>query len=204
MLTLYHSPNSRSSAIMTLIDELGAQDHVDARTVTIPRMDGSGARDPANPHPEGKVPYLVDDGHGMSERGAIILYLTDMFPKAGLGPLAGDPQRGEYLSWLSWYHGVMEPVLVFAYAQLDHPILEVTFRGVPEMVARLSAALKDRPYLLGDRFSGADLLLHSPYVWFPDATPADPNIREWVARCADRPAKWRTKEQDDGLMAQAA
>ena len=113
----------------------GAQDHVDVRTVTIPRMDGSGARDPANPHPEGKVPYLVDDGHGMSERGAIILYLTDMFPKAGLGPLAGDPQRGGYLSWLSWYHGVMEPVLVFAYAQLDHPILDVTFRGVPEMVA---------------------------------------------------------------------
>jgi glutathione S-transferase len=204
MLTLYHSPTSRSSSIVTLIDELGAQDHVQVRTVTIPRMDGTGARDPANPHPEGKVPYLVHDGHGFSERGAIILYLTDMFPDAGLGPLPGDPLRGEYLSWLSWYQGVMEPVLIFAYAQLAHPVLDRTFRGVPEMTARLSAALKDQPYLLGDRFSGADLLLHSPYVWFPDAIPADPNIRDWVARCADRPAKWRTKERDDGMMAQAA
>jgi glutathione S-transferase len=112
MMTLYHAPVSRSSAIATLVDELGIQDKVTVKIVSIPRMDGTGGTDPANPHPEGKVPLLVHDGHMIRERGAIILYLTDMFPAAGLGPLPGEPMRGEYLSWLSWYQGVMEPVLI--------------------------------------------------------------------------------------------
>ena len=203
MLTLYHAPRSRSSAIVTLIDELGVTDQVRTEIVTIPRQDGSGGRDPGNPHPEGKVPLLVHDGHMIRERGAIILYLTDLFPQAGLGPLPGDPMRGEYLSWLFYYQGVMEPVLIFQAAGLSHPYLEATFRDAGQMAARLGETLKDRPYLLGERFSGADLLLHSPFVWFPEATPDTPVIRDWVARCADRPAKWRTKEADEKAMAPA-
>ena len=203
MLTLYHAPRSRSSAIVALIDELGVTDQVRTEIVTIPRQDGSGGRDPKNPHPEGKVPLLVHDGHMIRERGAIILYLTDLFPQAGLGPLPGDPMRGEYLSWLFYYQGVLEPVLIFQAAGLSHPYLEATFRDAGQMAARLAEALKDRPYLLGERFSAADLLLHSPFVWFPEAMPADPAIRDWVARCADRPAKWRTKEVDEKAMAPA-
>ncbi len=200
MITLYHAPVSRSSAIAQLVEELGVQDKVTVQTVSIPRMDGTGFTDPANPHPEGKVPLLVHDGHMIRERGAIILYLTDMFPAAGLGPLPGEPMRGEYLSWLSWYQGVMEPVLIFRFAGLDHPVLTKTFRDYDTMVARLEEVLKDRPYLLGDRFSGADLLLHSPFVWFPDATPDVSCIRDWVARCADRPAKWLVKTRDEELL----
>ena len=52
MLTLFHAPHSRSSAIVTLIDEMGIGDRVDIVEVTIARMDGSGRRDSANPHPE--------------------------------------------------------------------------------------------------------------------------------------------------------
>lgn len=200
MITLYHAPVSRSSAIAQIVEELGVQDKVTVKTVSIPRMDGTGFTDSANPHPEGKVPLLVHDGHMIRERGAIILYLTDMFPAAGLGPMPGDPMRGEYLSWLSWYQGVMEPVLIFRFAGLDHPVLTKTFRDYDTMVARLEEALGDRPYLLGDRFSGADLLLHSPFVWFPEATPDVQCIRDWVARCADRPAKWRTKARDEELL----
>ena len=62
MLTLIHSPQSRSTTILSLIEEMGIQDRIETREVTIPRMDGSGRRDPANPHPEGKVPALVHDG----------------------------------------------------------------------------------------------------------------------------------------------
>lgn len=197
MLTLYHAPHSRSSAIVTLIDELGVTDQVRIKTVTIPRQDGTGGRDPANPHPEGKVPLLIHDGRMVRERGAIILYLTDLFSQAGLGPLPGDPLRGEYLSWLFYYQGVMEPVLIFQAAGLTHPYLEATFRDAGQIAARLGEALNDRPYLLGERYSGADLLLHTPFDWFPQAMPDAPAIRDWVARCADRPAKWRTKERDD-------
>ncbi len=72
------------------------------KIVTIRARDGTGAIDPANPHPHGKVPAIrdSDDGTVVFESPAIALYLTDKFPKAGIGPLVGDPQRGAYLSWL--------------------------------------------------------------------------------------------------------
>ncbi|WP_366465751.1 hypothetical protein [Paracoccus methylarcula] len=89
MPTLYHAPNSRSTGIVQLIEEMGLTDQVDIVSVTIPRQDGSGSRDPRNPHPEGKVPYLVNESDYIRERGAIIAYLTDMFPESGLGRSVG-------------------------------------------------------------------------------------------------------------------
>ncbi len=203
MLTLIHSPQSRSSRIVTLIDEMGIHDWVKIEPVTILRQDGSGGRDVANPHPEGKVPLLIHEGAVIRESGAIIQYLTDMFPDAGLGRAVGHPQRGDYISWLYWYGSVMEPVLVQAAAGVSHPYLQAAIRGVPEVTARLASALRHQPFLLGDTYSAADLLVHSPYAWFRDATPVDPAIRDWVQRCMARPSVARTMASDAALMAQA-
>lgn len=194
MPTLYHSPQSRSSTIVTLIDELGAD--VSIVEVTIPRQDGSGAPDPANPHPEKKVPYLIDGDDKIRERGAIILHLTDKYPDAGLGPVHGAPGRGDYLSWLFYYQGVMEPVIILHFAQINHPAIHAGLRDFAAMSARLSETLQDRPFLLGDRYSAADLLCSSPFMWFPDMMPHDPAIRAWVQRCAERPAAIRTMQRE--------
>jgi glutathione S-transferase len=202
MLALYHAPMSRSTRITALIDELGAEADVEIRPVTIPRQDGSGGRDPANPHPEGKVPLLVHDGAVIWESPAIILYLTDLFPAAGLGPLPGDPLRGPYLSWLAYYGDVVEPVMILEnVVRIDHPVLTTTFRGMAEVTDRLAQALEKGPYLLGARYTAADLLLHSPFAWFRDATPDVPVIRDWVARCMDRPAAKRAAARDQALLA---
>ncbi len=196
MLTLYHAPQSRSSRIIRLIDELGVWSEVDIRCVEVARQDGGGGRDPANPHPEGKVPLLVHDGVEIWESNAILLYLTDLFPQGEMGPVAGDPQRGRYLSWLAWYGNVVEPVLVCQVAQLSHPVLEVTFRGMPEVTSRLAGTLEQTPFLLGERFSAADLLLVSPFTWMPEATPDHPAIRDWIARCEARPSARRLMDYD--------
>jgi len=201
MLTLFHAPQSRSSAIMTLIDEMGITDKVDVRLTDIPRQDGSGHRDPANPHPEGKAPALVHDGHVITERAAVILHLTTLFPDSGLAPAVGSPEWGSYITWLAWYQGVFEPVLIFDAAGLSHPWLTATFRGHKEAAARLHSALAQGPWLLGDRYSAADLLIHSPYAWFKDATPDDPLIQDWVARCMARPARARVMAADAERMA---
>ncbi|HEX9858055.1 MAG TPA: glutathione binding-like protein, partial [Paracoccaceae bacterium] len=132
---------------------------------------------------------------------AVILYLTALFPDSGLAPKPGDPRRGEYLSWLFWYGNVMEPVLIFAAAGLEHPYLSATFRGVPEVTARIARALEHQPYLLGEEYSAADLLVHSPYAWFTDATPDVPAIRDWVARCQAREAVARTRASDAAALA---
>lgn len=204
MLTLFHAPHSRSTRIVTLIDEMGIQDWVTIQTVTIPRADGTGARDPANPHPEGKVPTLLHDGTLITETAAIILYLTALFPDSGMAPKPGTALRGTYLSWLFWYGSVMEPVLIMDAAEVAHPWLHAALRGVPEVTARIATALADRPFLLGDSYSAADLLIHSPYAWFRDATPDVPAIRDWVARCEARPSVARTRAADAALLALAA
>ena len=186
MLTFYHSPKSRSTSVMVLLHELGVTDQVKTVLVTIPRQDGSGARDPANPHPEGKVPYLTDGTDHVRERAAIILYLTDRFPQAGLGRSVGDPQRGEYLSWLFWYQGVFEPVTILSWAGLSHPAVAASLRDYDTAIRRLDEVLTRQPYLLGEDYSAVDLLCSGPFAWFGDQMPATPAILDWVARCQDR------------------
>lgn len=185
MLTLFHSPRSRSTRVIALLKELDAVEQVQVEIVTIRRIDGSGGRDAHNPHPDGKVPMLLDGGVEVWESSAIMLHLAELFPGTGMAIPAGHPLRGAYLSWFAWYSGVMEPVMALEAAGLKHPILDSTFRGSDALKARLAAALADKPYLLGDSFTAADLLLHSPYAWF--GTPGVPAIDAWVERCRARP-----------------
>ena len=196
MLTLFHSPRSRSSRIVTLLRELGAGDKVAIEIVDIARGDGSGRKDPQNPHPEGKVPLLVHDGVVIWESIAIIQYLTDLFPEKRMAPVAGDPQRGQYLSWLAWYAGVVEPVLVMQAAGVSHPFVDFTFRSPTELAARLKTALADSPYLMGERYTAVDLLLHSPFAWYPAATPESDVVKAWVQRCGERPSLQWTADYD--------
>ena len=172
MLTLYHAPMSRSNSIVTLIEMMGIQDQVQITEVTIPRQDGSGGIDPANPHPEGKVPYLIAGDDHIRERGAIITYLTDRFPESGLGRPVGNPQRGAYLSLLH-------------FLGIEHPVLQDTFRDHDTILKRIEEAVTDSPFLLGQRFSAADLLCASPFIFFGDRMPATPAVQAWVARCTE-------------------
>ena len=197
MLTRHHAPQSRSSRIIWLLEELGAPYEI--ILTDIPRMDGSGAPDPANPHPDKKVPALVDGGVLVTESSAIVLYLTDRFPAAGLGPAIGDPLRGPYLAWLAYYAGVVEPVVSLEFAGLgDNPMARRAFRGKQEVGERVLTALRKNPYLIGDRFSGADLLLASMAQWARRSLPADAVVDEWLARINARPALARALARDAG------
>jgi glutathione S-transferase len=91
VLTLFHKPMTRSGSILWLLEEIGAP--YETKIVTIRSADGSGAVDPANPHPHGKVPTLVHDGQVIFESAAIALYLSDLFPEAKLGPRVGEPKH---------------------------------------------------------------------------------------------------------------
>lgn len=186
MLTLYHSPKSRSTRVVALIAALDALDEVTIETVSVARQDGGpGGRDSKNPHPEGKVPFLVHDGVAVWESSAIMLYLADLFPGAGLSIPPGRAQRGAYLSWFAWYSGVVEPVLTFEAMGVSHPALAATFRSGAEVKRRLAAALADRPFLCGATITAADMLLHTPYTRF--GKPGDAVLDAWVDRCAAHP-----------------
>ncbi len=141
MLTLFHAPQSRSSRISWLLEELDADYEI--RYVDIPRMDGSGQPDASNPHPDKKVAALAHDSTLVTESAAICLYLTDLHPQAGLGPAVGHAKRGAYLSWLAYYAGVIEPVVSIEFARLGaNAVLARRFRGLSEMNDRVRGALE--------------------------------------------------------------
>jgi len=200
MLTLFHAPLSRSSRLVHLLHELDAADAVTVETVTIRRHDGTGGSDARNPHPEGKVPLLVHDGVEIWESTAIALYLTELFPAMAMGVPTGDPLRGRFLSWLAWYGDVLEPLVALQSEALDTPGLRLTFRGFDEAFGRLSAALSQAPYLVGEHYTAADLIVASTFGWKPDLTPDDQAIKDWVGRCLSRPAGQRVWAADMAAM----
>ena len=107
MITLFHRPKTRSARFLFLLEELEAPYRV--QLVSGRNRDGSGAPDPANPHPHGKVPAISDDGTVVFESPAIALYLTDRFPQNRIGPQVNEPERGAYLSWLAYYGSSTSP-----------------------------------------------------------------------------------------------
>lgn len=197
MLALYHCPQTRSTRILWLLEELDIRSKVDVSLVSIQRSDGSGRADLKNPHPEGKVPLLEHDGVHIRESSAIVQYLTDMFTDTGLGRGVGDKQRGEYLSWLYYYSGVMEPVMTVHFSSMTpDQLFKSSFRGYEEMADVLTKKLSESPYLLGEEFSAVDLLISAPFIWFSAMAPQTEPVRNWVARCAERPAFWKVSNDD--------
>ena len=193
MLTLIHSPQSRSTRILWLLEELGAT--YDVRYVGIRRMDGSGARDPANPHPAGQVPALLHDGAVISESSAIVLYLTDLFPDSEMGRPIGHPERGAYLTWLAYYAGVLEPAVTARQLQIATPG-SLFARQFDELGERLQATLSRHDYLLGDTVSGADILVSSVMQWSASLMPDLEVLRSHAERMSVRPALARGLQRD--------
>ena len=188
MITLYHSPHTRSASIVWLLEELGVA--YETREVNWRRPDGGGARDPANPHPHGKVPALADDGETVFESSAIALYLTDKYRAIPMGPLPGEPTRGEYLSWLAYRPGVMEPALISRRFEIKHVFGAMGWAPADEVEAVLNAHLATRDYFLGETFSAADIMLGGGlhFMMIAGMVAETPVLKAYAARITDRPA----------------
>ena len=193
MLTLYHSPQTRSSRFIWLLEEIGEPYGIEY--VTIQRGDGTGERDPKNPNPDGRVPTLVHDGVQVSESAAIALYLSDAFPAAQLGPAVGDPGRGNFLTWLYYYAGEVEPALVAKWTKRVEAD-EREGRRYDQMIARFEGALAKGPYMLGDAFSAADVLFGSIVQWGAQMLPERPAFTAYLERLTVRPAYQRSLTKD--------
>ncbi|MDP3173751.1 MAG: glutathione S-transferase family protein [Phenylobacterium sp.] len=197
MITLFHSPATRSTRILWLLEELG--EPFDIEYVTVRRGEEGGFGDPRNPHPDKKVPAIVVDGEVVTESAAIVLYLTDAFPAAGLGPRVGEPGRAAYLTWLAYSAGVIEPALFsLARNQDPGPPAVVAWGDPQDMVQRLSHTLSNNPYVLGDRFSGADILVSSAIQFALHILPGHAEFEAYMARIGERQAFKRSLERDAG------
>jgi len=202
MITLYHAPQSRSSRIIWLLEELGVPYEI--RPVSIFRpMTGEGVPDAANPHPDQRVPAVEYAGMLVAESVAIALCLADAFPRAGLAPTPDKPERGTYLTWLAWYAAEMEPAM-FAAMSGELATAPHKLRNYDAVVRRIERALADSPYLMGADFSAADLLVGSALSFARAAFPESKLIDAYVERCTSRPAAVRGRALDNASGVQIA
>jgi glutathione S-transferase len=199
MLTLYHAPRSRSFRTLWLLEELGVPYKM--KVVSIRRGDGSGAEEPGyrKIHPHAKVPAIVHDGVPVFETPAIAVYLTDAFPKSGLGPTVVDKLRGPYLSWLAYSTGVLEPALLEKALTLPHRAGTFGWGPPAEVEGVLADRLTASPHLLGERFSAADIVVGGSIAFLLQAKlwPATPVFSDYAARLAARPA-YKSAQAKDG------
>ena len=196
MITLCHSPATRSASIVWLLEELEVPYEV--KIVNFRRPDGSGARDPANPHPHGKVPALTDGGETVFETSAIALYLTDKYRDQKMGPAAGEAKRGEYLSWLAYRPGVMEPALIARRFEIKHVHGAMGWAPAEEVEEVLNLHLASRDYFLGGDFSALDVLLGGGvhFMMMAKMIAETPVLTAYAARITDRPAFRAMMERD--------
>jgi len=200
-ITLYHSPNSRSSGVLTLLKELDAP--LELRVVNMKAGEQRQAAYLAI-NPMGKVPAIKHGRAIITEQVAIYLYLADLFPEAGLAPVLTDPLRGPYLRWLVFYAASFEPAIVDRALKRDPaPATMCPYGDYDTVLKTLVDQLAKGPYMLGERFSAADVLWATALTWVTTwkLVPERPEISAYLHRWSKRPALTKVKAIEADLVA---
>ena len=162
-VTLYHSPQSRSTAALTLLEELGA----DYELHVLDQKKGEQRKaEYLAVNPMGKVPAIRHGEAVVTEQVAVFLYLADLYADAGLAPAIGDPLRGPYLRWIVFYGSSFEPAIVDRSMKREPaPPSTSPYGDYDTMLSTLAGQLARGPWILGERFSAADVLWGTALTW---------------------------------------
>ncbi|MSO97930.1 MAG: glutathione S-transferase [Rhodospirillaceae bacterium] len=203
-LTLFHSPNTRSTGALILLEELGAPYELHAVN-----MKAGDQRKPAYMaiNPMGKVPAVKHGDALITEQGAIFIYLADLFPKAGLTPVIGDPLRGPFIRWLVYYGSCFEPAVVDKSMKREQAPLGMSPYGdFDTMLKTVSDQLRKGPYICGERFTAADVLWGTAMKWMIDykLVPESPEFVAYRDCILSRAAYKKVSEMDAKMATEHA
>jgi glutathione S-transferase len=200
-VSFFHAPQSRSAGTRALLEELGA----DYELHLLNLKEGQQRQpDYLAINPMGKVPAIRHGDALVTEQPAIFIYLADLYPQAGLAPPIGDPLRGSYLRWLVFYGSCFEPAVIDKSMQREPaPPSTNSYGDYDTMLKTLVDQLERGPYLLGERFSAADVLWGTALNWTTmfKLVPELPVIRAYIDRVLARPALQRAAALDAELVA---
>jgi glutathione S-transferase len=204
-IVFYTNPMSRGRIVRWMLEELGQP----YRTEVLDY--GTTMKAPAYLaiNPMGKVPAVAWRGVVVTECAAICAWLADAFPEAGLSPAFDDPARGTWLRWLFFAAGPVEAAVTAKSLGLLAPAdksAQAGYGSFEAMVDTLESAVAEGPYILGDRFSAADVYVGSQIIWglMLKTLPERPAFQAYAGRLSSRPAAVRAREIDDALIAAAA
>ncbi len=202
-LVFYFAPQSRAGIVLWMLEELGVPYRMEVLDL---KKGEHKSPDYLGVNPMGKVPAIKHGGTVVTEAAAICCYLADEYPQAGLSPLVGDPQRGTYLRWLFFAPSCIEPAMTAkAFQYPPAPASAVGYGDFDTVMEVISGAVSQGDYLLGDRFSAADVVLGSTlrYGMMFGAIPKQPEFEAYAARLAARPALQRADARNQEIADEA-
>jgi glutathione S-transferase len=196
MLTLYHSPRTRSVRVLWLLEELGIPFELETIAFTSENLK---APEYLAVNPLGKVPSIRDGALTMFESGAIVEYIVERYGNGRLAPPPGTTDRGSYLQWLHFAEATCLPPLGDI---AQHSMFKPEAERIPALVldgksrvakwlAVVEATLAGKQFLLGDQFTAADVMMGYGLLlakWFSLLGEEHPNLTAYLTRLEARPA----------------
>ncbi|MEM1433418.1 MAG: glutathione S-transferase family protein [Pseudomonadota bacterium] len=197
-LTVYGQSGSRAVRALWMVEELGVPYEHNA----LKFADAGETPDLLALNPYGRVPAISDDGFAVFESMAINLYLARRFG----GPLAPADLKEEAQA-AQWSFFVMTEIektllnaLCYARGLFNLPVDPEKSKRLGDSLGRaftaLDRALEGRAYLLGDRFTVADINAAGVLLWAPMARldlSGYPRLDDWLSRCLSRDALARAQ-----------
>jgi glutathione S-transferase len=161
MITLYHAPRTRSVRIRWLLEEL-------ALPYTLRRIEFTPPQQVFSQQtPAGKIPVIEDGDVTIGESGAILEYILERYGEGRLAPAVGSPLRGPFLQWIHFSEGTAYPplgvIIWHTFYAGDADTIPGVIHGAGTRARagldRVEQAVTTTPYLLGEEFSGADIMM---------------------------------------------
>jgi glutathione S-transferase len=195
-VVFYTNPQSRGRIVHWMLEETGAPYRIEPIS-----FEKNEHKAPAYLaiNPMGKIPAIVHRGVVVTEVGAILTYLADAFPAAGLAPKLDDPARGTFLRWMFFGQGCLEPALVDR--MLDRPMpartAALAYGTYDTTMSTLERAVTPGPFVLGGRFSAVDVYFCAQIGWGMQMKSIEPRpaLLAYAARCTERPGFKRFEAQ---------
>ena len=201
-LVLYTNPQSRGRIARWMLEEVGQPYETEvldfATTMKTPAYLAI--------NPMGKVPALRHGDAVVTEVAAICAYLADAFPQAALAPPPGDRLRASYYRWLFFAAGPLEAAVSNkALGFVVPPEREgmIGYGTYERVIKVIEDAVSGASYLVGDRFSAADVYVgsHVGFGLMFGTIEKRPAFQQYLQRLSTRPAYVRARELDEALLA---
>ena len=196
MIALYYYPGNASLVPHIILREIGVP--FELRLVDR-SQNAQQSPEYLKLNPSGRIPVLIDDGHVLFETAAIAMHLADKFPAAGLAPAFGTPERSEYYKWMVHLTNTPQAEYRAWFYPREHTsddeavasVKNAAEKRLNHMFDVISRQLGDQQWLLGEKFSTADLLLFVLMRWgrgMPRPPRTIPNLGAFAERVLARPA----------------
>jgi glutathione S-transferase len=200
-IVLYHHPFSRAANVVWMLEEVGVP--YELRHVDILKG-GQKAPEVLALNPMGKLPILTDGDAVVTESAAIALYLGDKYSYGTLAPRVDDPARAAYLRWSFFAPSVIEPGVMAKMANWTFKDGQAGWGSYDAMLAAMESAVTGRDFILGDKFSMADVVFGGTLRYMIGFKMMDPRpaFTAYAERLAARPALQRSEARNAALREQ--